>query len=137
MNLIKCRREFWSAGGNSVWPVVLCRMQRACSSTLAIFRKTKQYKQRRQEYSTGFPGRTDSSMHHLRAPRQRLWPPSSFFCVFFYLIRKFCNNFICSLFWDCNINSNPLSEGKHVISVGECVYVFQSPFLSSLLFTSL
>ena len=77
----KCRWKFWSAGGDSVRPVVLWRMQGTCSSTLAIFRKTRQYKQRRQEYSTGFPGETDSSMHHSRIPRQRLRLPFSVCCI--------------------------------------------------------
>ena len=54
------RWKFWSAGRNSVWPVVLCSVQVTCPRTLAIYREIRQYKQKWQGYGTGFSGEPSS-----------------------------------------------------------------------------
>ena len=66
----QCRWKSWTAGGNSVKPVVLCNIQGTCPRVLAIFRKTGQCKQRWQRYGTGFsgePGFEHASFAHREA----------------------------------------------------------------------
>ena len=76
-----------------------------------FFRATRQYKQRWQGYGTGFSGKPSSEPASSAHPEAEAVATLLFF-PFFYVIRKFCNYFICLLFgtvifiWALRVRAN-------------------------------